>query len=297
MIEYEGADDNKPEPPLFAATMNDRLRAYLRSIGYRGVDQIPDENLDMVVSDERRKRTEHIENIKELPGWIDTGYVTAEEAYNLSRFELRNLAYKVRLYESCQKELFRLQSPEPAPEAAAHSALAPIPGLTRGEVLSLIAELVTVIAAQQAQINELTEQRAADQDIKLASFGKQEVIEQLSNASRNFEGVDVTMEIADEASASSDKSAVGTEKINSTNRRKGNVAAHIRGLASTIAGLNLRGVVDTEDMSSVARHLKTQSKADVRSKTHAKVRIKIAKVSGGGDSPRHQLRNGEPTET
>jgi len=279
LVSEDSGQDNDTEAPLFVATMNDRLRGFLRSIGYPDVNRIPDEELADVVSEENWKREEHRDNRAALPEWIKQGYVTAQEGYKLRRWQLRELAHQIRVLERANKSLTLTQSREPVPQTAKPQ---PIPGLTRGEVLSLFAEAVTVIVALQAQIEELTEQVAAVKDAKLAVFGKQEVIDQLSNAPRDFEGVDVTMDLAEDVTVSSDDSTDGTENTNTTTRKKGDISAHVDGLASMVAGLNLGGVVDTEEMNTVAQHLKTRSRARAKTKTHAKVRIKIAKVSGGG---------------
>jgi hypothetical protein len=159
--------------------------------------------------------------------------------------------------------------------------------LSRDEALALVGGLVSVVAVQQQQIHELRDQVATLHNQHLAVFGEQKVIEQLTNAARDFEGVDVTMKLEEASSSSSESAIAASEASDHSLETARDATAAIEGIASLVVGLNAGGEANLSDMNRRTRKLSERSKQQMKVRSRGEVRIKFAKVSGGhtrGDS-------------
>lgn len=266
---------SEDDAPLFRATMAERYRALLRSRGMP--DRVLRSRSDQDVLDYALVDFMSLEAVKryraELPRWIAAGYVSEAEAQTLRSEQLRDLGLQIDLYES---ELAKSDGSRPIarPQPALTS-----PDLTRGEVVALLAQTISVIAAQQAEIDELRDQVATLKNANLAVFGEHKVIEQLTTAPRDFEGVEVTMRLQEYSATSLEHANDHSDARSESKARIGDASAALEGLASMLAGMNLGGAVDLKEANETVKRMRERSKARSRVASKGEVKIKIAKVS------------------
>jgi hypothetical protein len=267
--------------PLFRGSASAQIRAVLRSEGWTDEDlnEIDDAELAITLERQRSKIAAHRYYKAALPGWIAQGYVSAEEARTMRGRELMKLGYKMGALERYRDDCAEAKKAvtaqvKPAPPQS-------IPDLSRAEALTLVAKLVAVIAAQQIQHNELRNQVATLHNAHVAVFGQQKVIEQLTNAARDFEGVDVTMQLEEQSTTSAESTTAASEESQASFESARSMSAAIEGLASVVAGLNAGGAVNLTEMSRAAKTLSETSKTHAKVRNKGEVRIKIGKVTGG----------------
>ena len=283
-------DDLRAQSRLYEAPIFDQLRALALSEGLwkkSDIDQVKPHDLGAFVLTQIEKRDTYAQNKAQLPDWIGAGYVSATVGNQLARWELRELDEAVDFYEQALEMLGRQRARrqvdrEPSNSLVRQPSQVPqAPVITRGEVVSALAEVVTVMAALHVHVDELTEQVANLKNANLAMFGRQAVIDQLTNTSRDFENIDITIELEEQSTQSADHEAheSGSKHTASTSNRS--ALAKVEGLASLVAGLNVGGAVDIGEMKHEARRMTmhARDRAQVRSK--GKIRLKIGKVSGG----------------
>jgi len=270
------------DDPLFKGDVNDQLRAVLRSeFGYSDekVAAVKDSHLARTVLDEHEEAEYHQKCLAALPGWIAAGYVSADDARTLDRDSLQRLASKIRALEYHHARTGKKQIAARSSWSA--TAGPAVPDLTRNETLALIAKTVAVVAAQQVAIDELRAQVATLHNYHMAVFGQQQVIEQLTNAPRDFEAVDVMMRLEEQSSTSAESAIVASEQTQGTFESAQNMAAAIEGLASLVAGLSAGRSIDLTELNQATKRLSERSKMHARTRSRGEVRIKIGKVTGG----------------
>ncbi len=227
---------------------------------------------------EREKDQRHEAN---LPAWIAAGYISQTDADALSRRGLRRFANKVGVLESHTAMMNKEQKPVTKHNESTPAAIA---NLSRAELLTLHAGTVAVMAAMQAQIDELRDEVVVLRNSNLAVFGEQQVIAQLTSVQRNFEGVDVTMTLEEQSSDLEESSGSSSKREHASLESASDAAAGIEGLASLVAGLNVGRTANLNSLNEVARKMSARSRVQVRTRSKGTVRVKIAKVTGGIDN-------------
>lgn len=293
--------------PLFKRqAMDARMHAIMRTeFGWSEecIAQIADEDVAYVIENETYRRACYAEHLEKGPSWIEAGYLTEDEFAAMTRAELRAFAVKVRTFEKHQAaqrgenyytSLARRSKPAQKVEKEAQPVA--IDTLSREAQLALHANMLTVIAAQQAQIDQLRQELASVRNLKLAVFGHQQVIDQLTTVSRDFEGVEVHMTLEDQVTESEEGALTATETSAGSVKDARDAVAGIEGLASLIAGLNISRKVNLDSLNEVARKMSERSKSQMKSRNKGEVHLKFAKVSGGaaalatGSGGIHQAR-------
>jgi hypothetical protein len=212
-----------------------------------------------------------------LPNWIAKGIVTREQAASMTDAQISELQTQLTalsLYAS---------SSDRAVEREERSA-PPIERITRNEVLALATELLTVLAAQQAEIHALREELATVRASHVAVFGEQKVIEQLTRVDRDFEGFEAQLEISEEASSSVEVSRDERGSSVAMSADAADTSAAIQGLASYIAGLDVGRAVDRRRVDRAVQRLQETAKQRMSAKVRGRVSLKIGKVTGGRKS-------------
>lgn len=267
------------DPPLFAASVGNRLRASLRAeFGYTDemLATVPDDMLGMVYFNEGQTRRELAEIRASLPEWIKAGHVTQAEVSEMSTKQLMALRNNVKYWQLANDSK---AIPREANKAKATIQGEPVSVLTRGEAIAMLAQVVAVMAAQQEQINELRNQLATVHNTEIAVFGKQQVVEQLTSVDRDLEGVDITMRLEELSTLTEETSIAASEDKTSAIDSARNASAAIEGLASLVAGFNAGGTVNLKTMETAARRLKERTKLESKVRSKGEVTIRIGKVT------------------
>lgn len=240
------------------------------------VDNVRDSDLCLFFDQELYARGNDAKHEADLPGWIEAGYVTQDQADGLSVRGLRRLAVQV-----ASLERFRGEAENKVSKARVNTSVTALPPLTRSEELTLHAQMLAIIAAQQTQLDELRKEVAILRNANLAVFGEQQVIDQLTKVPRDFEGVDITMTLEEQGSQLDESSSSGRETRTASLSDAADTTGAIEGLASLVAGLNANRATNLTALNEVARRMSERSKVLVKTRSKGTVRVKIARVSGG----------------
>lgn len=167
-------------------------------------------------------------------------------------------------------------------EVAKATPLPEVEQISRTETLSLIAQLVAVVAAQQEQLRQLRDEVAEAKNAHIAAFGKHALVDQIINAQRDIEGFEVTIELEEQASLREELEKSATEKTSSSSSNARDTHAAIDGLAKQVIGLDVGRKLNVHELETSVRSMKERGarEAQVRSRGH--VHMKFGKVTGGG---------------
>jgi hypothetical protein len=150
--------------------------------------------------------------------------------------------------------------------------------LPAAQVIAVLGDLLALMHAQQAQIDEL----ANDRDVFLARFADRmlERFRSLSESGRDFKGFEVTLDLEDEASQTRERSSNrGGEESGSSSSAK-NTHAEMQVLAKQIGALSGGRNVNLDEMNRRVATLAASSRSEVRAKWSGKVTVKVGEVSG-----------------
>lgn len=279
--------------PLFRQTINDRMRALIRAeFGWSAetVAKIKDKELALCLYEEAEKRELLAIHVAKAPEWIAAGYLTEREFEEMTRSELRQFARKLKAlqhFEAVERgDTYEITSAVRASkksetEAKEIDEMPTIDTLKREEQLSVLADMLALIATQQAQIDQLRKEVASLKNANLAVFGHQQVIEQLTTVPRDFEGVEVHMTLEEQATESEEGTFAATEKRAGSIKDARDAVAGIEGLASFIAGLDIKRNVNFDSVNEATRKMSEHSKTLMKTRSKGEVHVKFAKVTGG----------------
>ncbi len=128
----------------------DQIRAVLKAqYGYDDavLDELPESQLAAELYIAAGRAESHAEAKAELPRWIRAGYLSKDDARDMSPRRSSEFRNAIHALGSQRKRL--LVEPTVGTKTSSVSAL------PRGEVVSLFAELLAVVAAQQSELDEL----------------------------------------------------------------------------------------------------------------------------------------------
>jgi hypothetical protein len=186
-------------------------------------------------------------------------YATADTAATLLREELDG--------SRAAKDASWEQPPAPPPDTLPASA-----------VLTLLADMLSVIHAQQVELDELVEHEEAF----LARFANRmlDKFKEFSDGGRNYKGFEVTLDLEDESSEKREKKSAtkGEEQTSNTNTR--DTHGEIKLLANQLGALGAGRNVNLEEMNRKVASRAASSRYEVRSRRRGKVTVKLGEVSG-----------------
>ena len=143
-------------------------------------------------------------------------YVNEETSASLLRREIRPRPQPVHV--------------EPAPNVP--------PPVDGQQIGTLLADMLSILVAQQEQINELVYER----DAFLARFGERilDRFQAFSDGGRDYEGLEVTIDLEDDASERREQSQSGSAESQASTSNARHTHADFKLLASQIGGLGNR---------------------------------------------------------
>jgi hypothetical protein len=148
----------------------------------------------------------------------------------------------------------------------------------------LTADLVAVVAGLQAEIDELRGELARERNAKLAIFGEQAMIEQLTRVERDFEGFEAIVELDEEATGMTANEAAASVEESATLADARDTRAGINILAKQVGAMNAGRSVDSSKLERAIERMKESAKRQMKIRSRGKVHIKIKKLSRGKSS-------------
>lgn len=271
--------------PLFGAgSPVDRVRSLLRSdfgISAEQVNTMSDEEAARGLQGLMARRELNAIFRRTLDDLVAAGTISQDRASEMTYEEARMMHLAASTLDEFDRQQGAARTALGGTKPAKPASQTPEPSAS--QVVATLADLVTIIAAQQAELTQLREQVAHLHHSNMAMFGKQAIIEQLSSVERDFKGFEAKIEL-EESSDHQDEGRTHQEASSHTTTGEArDTRAAIEGLASRVAGLNAGRTVNLAEMNQKVVRLSEMAKRRAKVSTRGTVYIKIDEVRRARD--------------
>jgi hypothetical protein len=267
--------------PLFRdAAFGNLVRSVLRSdFGYTA-EQVDGMSLVQAADALNHAKLEQVELARYramLRRLVDDGSLSEAQAERITMQEARVLAHAQ--YDFELENLERESQADARYGSHSHQVqITKASGPSDTQIVATLADLVTIIAAQQAQIAELREQVVSLHHSNMASFGRQAIIEQLSKEDYDLKDFEVKIEFEESSEHQDERQLADETSSHTTTGEARDTRAAIEGLASRVAALNGSRTVNLEEMNQKVVRLIRSAKRQAKVSTKGALHIKIGEL-------------------
>lgn len=269
----------KRDEELFSeSSVQDQLRTLLRSVAAapEQVDALSDRDVRI----QALRVAEELDDLAfaraRVERHVAAGNLTRARADAMSSEEMLEYSSTSSVLTMLRKQL---DTPAivRAQEATSTSAAAP-PSITVEQLVAIFGGLIAQIARQQAQIDELIDER----DAFLARFGASVLdrVERFAKGGRDYGGFEVSLALENESASKQDSSSESkTDAMLSTASAR-DTHADLKVLANHVAALGAGRKVNLDEMNRTVATVREAGRSEVRERHKGTIRIKVGKISG-----------------